>query len=73
MVVVDHHKTAFEQFSRDKAGRPNLEVNLEMQRSGATLALDYFRPQVCMYRCMLHTTAGPLYALDCIYSHDWMV
>lgn len=44
---MDHHKTATEQFGVASAELPaNLEVNLDMERSGATMALDYFRPTV---------------------------
>ncbi|KAK9811824.1 hypothetical protein WJX72_010879 [[Myrmecia] bisecta] len=46
VMVLDHHKTAAEQFE-DRASLPaNLEVHMDMERSGATIALDYFSPQV---------------------------
>ena len=44
-VVLDHHKTAFEHLSAENHQLPpNLEVNMHMHRSGATIALDYFQP-----------------------------
>ncbi|CAD7702849.1 unnamed protein product [Ostreobium quekettii] len=45
VTVLDHHKTAAESLP-DVEGRPsNLEVVLDISRSAATIALDYFRPQ----------------------------
>lgn len=50
MVVLDHHKTAFEQFEQAAEGAASLElgncsVQLDMERSGATMALSYFKPE----------------------------
>ena len=43
--VVDHHKTAAEELDRDLACLPKgLDVHFDMKRSGAMLALDYFKP-----------------------------
>lgn len=49
VVVLDHHKTAFEQFGRPAAGcadiqLANCSVHLDMDKSGATLALHHFQP-----------------------------
>jgi hypothetical protein len=49
VIVLDHHKTAFEMFQRPAVGNvsfdiDNCEVNLDMDRSGATMALDYWKP-----------------------------
>ena len=44
MIVLDHHKTAAEHLGTSAGGVPNLEVNLDMGRSGATIARDYFSP-----------------------------
>ena len=47
VVVIDHHKTAQETLG-DAAGLPsNVEVQLDMQRSAAVMALEHFQPQVC--------------------------
>jgi len=47
VTILDHHKTALEGFAVLPAEwRPvNLDINLDMSRSGATMALDYFQPQ----------------------------
>lgn len=44
-VVLDHHKTAAAHLPRDHSF-PRLEVNLDMNRSGATIAYDYFKPPI---------------------------
>lgn len=47
-IVLDHHKTSAEDLTGRAAAAvapPNLEVHFDMQRSGATIALDYFQPQ----------------------------
>ena len=46
VILLDHHKTAFEMFEASESLHPNLDVQLDMNRSGATIALDYFKPQV---------------------------
>lgn len=44
-IVLDHHKTAAEHLTGpDIILPPNLEVHLDMERSGAIIALDYFKP-----------------------------
>lgn len=49
VIVLDHHKTAFEMFERPAAGNVSFDigncvVNLDMDRSGATMALDHWKP-----------------------------
>lgn len=48
--MLDHHKTAFEMFDRPAVGNVSFDidncwVNLDMDRSGATLALDHWQPR----------------------------
>lgn len=49
-MVLDHHRTAVQQLTaaaNAPEGLPaNLHVLLDMQRSGAALARDYFRPHL---------------------------
>lgn len=42
VVVLDHHKTALETLPPNGTGPPNLQIVLDMKRSGATIAYDYF-------------------------------
>ena len=42
VTVLDHHKTAAENLAG--AAAPNLEITLDMERSGATIARDHFAP-----------------------------
>ncbi len=47
MVVLDHHKTsAAELTDPSTLGIGNLEVHFDMERSGATVAADYFQLEV---------------------------
>ena len=46
VTLLDHHKTAFEEMESHVDTPKNLEVNLDMHLSGATIALQYFKPQV---------------------------
>lgn len=46
VIVLDHHKTAIEMLTPSEAHCPNLDLQLDINRSGATIALDYFKPQV---------------------------
>lgn len=46
VIVLDHHKTAVDMLSLSQSQHPNLDLQLDMNRSGATIALDYFKPQV---------------------------
>jgi oligoribonuclease NrnB/cAMP/cGMP phosphodiesterase (DHH superfamily) len=45
VVVLDHHKTAAEQLSDVSTHPANLAVCLDMQRSGAAIARDFFGTQ----------------------------
>jgi oligoribonuclease NrnB/cAMP/cGMP phosphodiesterase (DHH superfamily) len=46
VVVLDHHKTALEHLS-DLGSLPgNVHLLLDMGRSGATLARDFFQPRL---------------------------
>ncbi|KAG0581149.1 hypothetical protein KC19_4G228500 [Ceratodon purpureus] len=42
VVVLDHHKTALETLPPNGTGPSNLQILLDMKRSGATIAYDYF-------------------------------
>ncbi|KAF6255301.1 hypothetical protein COO60DRAFT_230915 [Scenedesmus sp. NREL 46B-D3] len=44
VVVLDHHKTAAAQLADTSSHPPNLHVHLDMQRSGAAIARDFFSP-----------------------------
>lgn len=46
VVVLDHHKTALEMLNTTESQHPNLDAQIDMSRSGATIALDYFKPEV---------------------------
>ncbi len=47
VVILDHHKTAFEELHAPGRVLPsNVEVHMDMERSGATIALDYFKPEL---------------------------
>ena len=46
VIVLDHHKTAAEQLQGGSVVLPdNVDVLLDMDRSGATIALDFFKPK----------------------------
>jgi hypothetical protein len=49
LIIIDHHKTAFEMFENKKDLPLNMEVNLEMKQSGATLAYSYFNKQKTLF------------------------
>eukprot|EP01112_Ceratiomyxa_fruticulosa_P011986 TRINITY_DN3301_c0_g1_i7.p1 TRINITY_DN3301_c0_g1~~TRINITY_DN3301_c0_g1_i7.p1 ORF type:complete len:325 (+),score=71.20 TRINITY_DN3301_c0_g1_i7:314-1288(+) len=42
VILIDHHKTALEMYSYINNKEGNIEINIAMEKSGATLALDYF-------------------------------
>ena len=44
--MLDHHKTAAEALEGSAPLPANIDVHLDMERSGATISLDYFQPQV---------------------------
>lgn len=45
MIVLDHHKTALEKLAGFAVGE-NVTKVIDMERSGATIALDYFREKL---------------------------
>ena len=50
VVLLDHHKAAFQVLEELGAGRPgNLEAVLDLQRSGCMLALDHFQLTAAPY------------------------
>ncbi|KAL3157489.1 hypothetical protein ABBQ32_011953 [Trebouxia sp. C0010 RCD-2024] len=52
VVVLDHHKTALELLNTTESQHPNLDAQIDMSRSGATIALDYFKPEVLICSIM---------------------
>ena len=44
--MLDHHKTAQDVLNTTESQHPNLDAQIDMSRSGATIALDYFHPAV---------------------------
>lgn len=46
MTVLDHHKTALETLCGNAAIPENLEKVIDMKRSGATIAFDFFREKL---------------------------
>jgi oligoribonuclease NrnB/cAMP/cGMP phosphodiesterase (DHH superfamily) len=45
-ILLDHHKTAAEHYLDDTiALPPNLQIRIDMERSGATIALEFFKPE----------------------------
>ncbi|CAN6464095.1 unnamed protein product [Victoria cruziana] len=42
VVILDHHKTALEMFSKDDTFSQNIIKVIDMDRSGATIAFDFF-------------------------------
>ena len=46
VVVIDHHKTAMEEYSAMTDRPPNMDITFDMDHSAAVLALQHFRPQV---------------------------
>ncbi len=66
VVVLDHHKTsAAELTDPSTLSIQNLEVHFDMERSGATVTLDYFQPEVCLPCCRCMSPLQPL----CVASH----
>lgn len=43
VTILDHHKTAFESLCRNAILGQNVTKVIDMQRSGATIAFDFFR------------------------------
>lgn len=63
-MLLDHHKTAIEEF--DNAGDlpENLHKDLDINLSGATVALRHFKPKVCSLLLPLHTLRSLLERLE---------
>ncbi|KAL5545170.1 hypothetical protein UlMin_008954 [Ulmus minor] len=48
VVVLDHHKTALEHLGGETcSAEVNIEKVIDIERSGATIAFDYFKRRVC--------------------------
>jgi oligoribonuclease NrnB/cAMP/cGMP phosphodiesterase (DHH superfamily) len=50
VVILDHHKTAFESLPQNGQGPGNLHCVLDMNRSGATISYDYFERKLLSER-----------------------
>ena len=46
MIVLDHHKTALERLGKEDSLGENVVKVLDMERSGATIAFDYFKDKL---------------------------
>lgn len=46
VVVLDHHKTALESLGSKAFSNGNVEKVIDMDRSGATIAFDYFKEKL---------------------------
>eukprot|EP00891_Asterochloris_glomerata_P005881 jgi/Astpho2/5881/fgenesh1_pm.00080_%23_13_t len=46
VIVLDHHKTAAESLADRQQLPHNMDIVLDMKRSGAVIARDYFKPQL---------------------------
>ncbi|KAJ7975333.1 DHHA1 domain protein [Quillaja saponaria] len=46
VVILDHHKTAFEQLGNDASIDGNVIKVIDVKRSGATIAFDYFKEKL---------------------------
>lgn len=46
VIILDHHKTAMEDIGPTERRPANLKVTFDMERSGATIARDHFRPSL---------------------------
>lgn len=73
VILLDHHKTAFEMFDAPDSQHPNLDVQLDINKSGATIALDYFKPQVWnklpnIYTTCLHATIWHKQRCQCMLA-----
>ena len=55
VVIVDHHKTAADALGDAACLPDNLEVHLDMNHSGAMLALQHFQPEVRFHYQQIRT------------------
>ena len=72
VIVLDHHKTAFDMLTATAPQYPNLDLQLDMNRSGATIALDHFRPEVLVLTMMLCQQLSLLHSMKycaCVTSY----
>lgn len=46
MIVLDHHKSALERLGNDVSLGENVVKVIDMERSGATIAFDYFQDKL---------------------------
>lgn len=46
VIVLDHHKTAFDRLGNETSLGENVVKVIDMERSGATIAFDYFRDKL---------------------------
>ena len=46
MVILDHHKTALEELGGKGSVDENVTKVIDMERSGATIAFDYFKEKL---------------------------
>lgn len=46
IIILDHHKTSVEMFSHVIFPRQNVHVVIDMNRSGATIAYDFFKEKL---------------------------
>lgn len=51
VIVLDHHKTAVEELAGAVPLPRNMKAHLDMNKSGATIAQDYFGIDVVNYPC----------------------
>ena len=46
MIILDHHKTALERLGSESSVAENVVKVIDMERSGATIAFDYFKQKL---------------------------
>ncbi|QHO12888.1 uncharacterized protein DS421_15g510790 [Arachis hypogaea] len=54
VIVLDHHKTALERLGSENLGAENADKVIDMERSGATIALDYFKEKLMNHDAVKH-------------------
>ena len=57
VIVLDHHKTAIDMLAASESQYPTLDLQLDINRSGATIARDYFKPEVNIPFCAADHTS----------------
>lgn len=71
VVVLDHHKTAAENLQGAQELPPNVELDIDMNRSGAMIALDYFKPAVSEQQLLMFRQGGGAGRNGCRSSSLW--